>query len=139
MAGKGFPPKPPGARARRNRNGAAQRIPREIAAQPRLPKTMPDGEPWPRATRTWWARWRSSALAAGFSDLEWSELMVAALLHGHVWRGDLKVAGELRLRVSKFGVTAEDRLRLHLEFDDEPTSSPSSPERRSGLRLVDGS
>ena len=135
MAGRGPAPKPRGTRARRNRDVSPQRIRRVAAPQPKLPAKMPDGSPWPAATRAWWKRWASSPLADSLSALEWEELLIAAVLHGCFWHGDVKAAPELRLRVAKFGTTPEDRLRLRLEVDeDEPEPQPA-PRRK--LRLVE--
>lgn len=145
MAGHGPPPKDPSARARQN----AEPIPtREIrfqpGKQPALPSRMPGGFAWPPRTRAWWKMWAESALAETFTANDWSELLDTAVLHGEFWSGDSKVAGELRLRVAKFGATPEDRARLRIIFVEADTkeSAPSAPDRSrarySGLRVVDG-
>src|SRR5687768_3199702 len=100
MAGRGPLPKDPRDRVRTNR----PRIPfRTIIAppapQPPLPDHMPDGEPWPEQTIKWWAIWGPSPLAADFHETDWAFLLDTAVLHAMFWRGDTKVAGELRLRV----------------------------------------
>lgn len=43
-------------------------------------------------------------------------LLEAAFLHAKFWEGDLRLAGELRARVAKFGATVEDRLKLRIQF-----------------------
>ena len=73
-------------------------------------------------------------MAETFNALEWSELLAAAVLHGLFWSGDHRVAGELRLRVAKFGTTPEDRARLRLEFTDAEPEPVSQPARK--LRLI---
>jgi hypothetical protein len=71
---------------------------------------------WPAQTRKWWAMWADSPLSNDFTATDWSELLDTARLHADYWRGNLKVAGELRLRVAKFGATPEDRARLRISF-----------------------
>jgi hypothetical protein len=138
MAGKGPPPKPPNRRARRNSDPLPSREVHHAAApQPKLPAKMPDGSDWPAETRAWWRAWAKSPLAEGLTALEWHELLIAAVLHALYWGGDVRVASELRLRVGKFGMTPEDRLRLRIEFVPEEPEAPQT--RRRDLRLVDES
>lgn len=141
MAGKGLPPKDPERRARRNADPVAGTVlPFQKARQPALPA----GVSWPRQTRTWWAMWGKSAQAALMTATDWSFLQDTALIHKAFWEGDLTVAGELRLRVAKFGATLEDRARLRITFaeadagdrarpkGDQP-ARPSARERRGVL------
>ncbi|WP_254661280.1 hypothetical protein [Gordonia sp. UCD-TK1] len=102
--------------------------------QPGLPELMPSGEPWPVRTHEWWQMWADSPLAEDFTANDWSELLDAAVLHGEYWSGNVKVAPELRLRVSKFGATPEDRARLRIQFAqadeaDEKRRKPVSSAR----------
>lgn len=122
MAGHG--PAPTG-RATRN-SGGMRTITAEPVAQPTLPEfdvqIEIDGElvsqsfSWPERTREWWTMWADSPLSAEFTSTDWSELMDTALLHAKFWSGEIKLAGELRLRVAKFGATPEDRARLKIQF-----------------------
>lgn len=107
--------KPDDQRARRNKDVVALRlIEVQPTPQPELPN-LGDGEQWHVQTILWWHMWGQSELAADFTDAEWSYLTDTALLHTAFWNGDLKVAGELRLRAAKFGVTPEDRIRLRIQ------------------------
>ena len=150
MAGRGPTPKPAERRARRNADPVALRvIHAEPVEQPELPtiELEDDGEIaefcWPARTQEWWRMWRESPLSAEFTANDWSELLDTALLHARFWRGDVKLAGELRLRVAKFGATPEDRARLRITFaqadqaeERVPTSGASARERRAGTRRV---
>lgn len=153
MAGRGPAPKDPSRRARRNAEPSPLRV---ITAAPTLQPDLPefdlqvevDGElvsqsfSWPSRTREWWQMWADSPLSAEFTSTDWSELMDTALLHAKYWSGDHKVAGELRLRVAKFGATPEDRARLRISFaqadeaDEKRTTKPSRS-RNAGLKLAD--
>lgn len=141
MAGHGPAPKDPSKRARMNKDPMALRI---ITAEPMSQPDLPDFEievdgelvsfSWPTRTQQWWQMWADSPLSADFTSTDWSELMDTATLHARLWRGDHKVAGELRLRVAKFGATPEDRARLRITFaqaDDAEDKRPPAPSSRS--------
>jgi hypothetical protein len=102
--GRGPVPKDPRDRARRNAPPIPYRYIRSPASpQPPLPPSMPDGSDWPEQTRQWWRMWRDDSRSASFRPTDWAMLMDTAVLHGLYWRGDTKVAAELRLRVAKLG------------------------------------
>lgn len=147
MAGRGPAPKPANRRARKNKDPIGLKIVEsEPVPQPDLPKQMPNGEPWPQITRAWWRMWGRDPLAADFRATDWAELRDTAVIHGAYWSGDLKLAGELRLRTAKFGATAEDRARLRIQYaaadeaDEKRRSSKAGANARGvykGLRAVD--
>lgn len=126
MAGRGPAPKPREARARRNKDTVPLKIidlcnVKEV--QPALPDlTVPDtdGNPvpfvWPERTRQWWDMWAESPLSKDFTGADWDYLIDTALIHAQYWLGQVQLAGELRLRVAKFGQTPEDRQRLRIQF-----------------------
>ncbi|WP_208859319.1 hypothetical protein [Mycobacterium europaeum] len=116
----------------------------EPVEQPKLPPLMQawidsDGRErskriaWPAQTKKWWQMWADSPLSDDFTSTDWSELLDTARLHAEYWRGNLKVAAELRLRVAKFGATPEDRARLRIQFavaenaENRPASVGSVP------------
>jgi hypothetical protein len=151
MAGRGPAGKEPDKRARRNKEPAPLFVlPATPVEQPELPtfEIEVDGElrefRWPARTQQWWEMWGESPLTKNFTANDWSELLDTAMLHARFWRGDTKVAGELRLRTAKFGATPEDRLRLRIMFNmagDEPDQpgkdKPEDPPQYRGLRLAD--
>lgn len=117
-------PKTPDTRARRNKPAEL----RVIAALPVPQPPLPDGA-WSSRTVEWWKMWGESPLAAEFTATDWSELMDTAVVHSAFWAGDLKQAGELRLRVAKFGATPEDRARLKITF-----AAANEAEEKQGTR-----
>ena len=147
MAGRGPAPKPANRRARKNKEPIGLKIVEsDPVPQPELPKRMPNGEPWPQITRAWWRMWGRDPLAADFRATDWAELRDTAVIHGAYWSGDLKLAGELRLRTAKFGATAEDRARLRIQYaaadeaDEKRRTSKAGADVRGvykGLRAVD--
>ena len=76
---------------------------------------------WHPMTKKWWEGWRKSPQATRMlTEPDWYFLLDTALMHHMMWEnGRWDFASEVRLRVAKFGATPEDRLRLHLEIDEE--------------------
>lgn len=142
MAGRGFASSDPTRRVHRS---AAEKSVRtfQIAPcpQPSLPWALPGGDEWPKETLAWWDNWGEQPQAAEFSATDWDALAEAAVLHARFWQGDLKVAAELRLRVAKFGATAEDRARLRIQFASADKAEADTPnpvlDRFSHLRVVE--
>ncbi|MFJ6547445.1 hypothetical protein [Microbacterium sp. NPDC091676] len=132
MPGKGRPPKNPAQRARRNKDVVELRVVEiQPTAQPKLPTIYFDalgkdkqGETtvvkkrftWPKTTQDWWAMLARHPLAVEFTELDWAYLAETAMIHAQFWKGDVKLAGELRLREAKYGFTPEDRARLRMSF-----------------------
>jgi hypothetical protein len=102
---------------------------------------LPEDYAWHPRTVAWWQTWRESPMAQAFTAADWDFLLDTARLHSELWAGQLGVAAELRLRVSKFGASPEDRLRLKLKIDEdaqeavEPEQSLSA-DRKARLRAV---
>lgn len=151
MAGKGPVPKDPATRVRRNGGGAQMRVIEVTAAiQPELPDRWVivdygmagkkrEQVSWPTATRQWWDMWALSPLATQFTSTDWSELLIAALIHAEVMDGNYKLAAELRQRTAKFGTTPEDRARLKIQFamaDD--AEERTADRRRASMRSKPG-
>lgn len=139
MSGMGPAPKDPSKRARRNIDPIPLRvITAEPTQQPDLPsfEVEVDGEltefTWPARTQEWWQMWADSPLSAEFTSTDWNELLDTALLHAAYWRGELKLAAELRLRVAKFGATPEDRARLRITFAQANEAENKAPVTRPG-------
>lgn len=120
MAGKGPAPKPAAQRRRRNLDIVQTEMitQDDVIRGPELPETFE----WHSRTEIWWDTWRNSAQSITFTDTDWDFLIDTALLHTKFWNGE-NVGAELRLRVSKFGATPEDRLRLRLQIENEPEQS----------------
>lgn len=157
MAGRGPAPKEPSRRARTNKDSVTMRvIHAEPAPQPELPEfdlqVEVDGQVqgkrflWAVRTREWWRMWGESPLSAEFTSTDWSELLDTAVIHSKFWNGCTSLAGELRLRVAKFGATPEDRARLRIVFAaaDEAEGKRtgeegggSAKDRYKGLRLAE--
>lgn len=137
MPGHGPRPKPADQRARTNSDPlGVTALNLRAAPQPKLPtppRWLRGG--WPKATRAWWATWGQAAQAELFTQTDWDYLLDTALIHAQLWSGDPKVAAELRLRVAKFGATAEDRARLRYVATEKPDGDQSSNGR--GAKVVD--
>lgn len=147
MAGRGPAPKDPSRRARVNKDPIPARVVHVERATPQdLPDDLlPDGEVWHPATLRWWRRWCESPLAEDLPEVDWSELEACAVLHHqYMQKRSFALAGELRLRMAKFGATPEDRARLRIQVadadeKDEKRASKagtSAKERYAKLRVL---
>lgn len=132
MAGRGPAPK----RERSRPNDTARRqaeftnlVVDGVVRGPELPPVVQ----WSDRTQAWWETWRVSPLAQAFIEADWDFLLDTALLHNELWSGNTGVAAELRQRVSKFGATPEDRLRLRLEVSKDVEDAPK-PQRMTNDR-----
>lgn len=127
MAGRGSSPSQDPVR--RNKENTAERtklVAGDAPVGPDLPEgVLPDGDDWHQMTRGWYEHWRTSPQASRMlSAPDWDFLLDTALLHHIMWtKGRWDFAGEVRLRVAKFGATVEDRLRLKAEIV-EPEQFP---------------
>lgn len=150
----GPPPKDPNQRARRNKDpnpttvlqrGMAKPfpLPQELRACAGFKASDPCCPQHVR-TRAWYRTWTTSPQAAEWLATDFLALLDTAYLVHKFYGGDTFVASEIRLRVSKWGATAEDRMRLRMTLapvDDEPGHAPSARARgrarREYLSLVD--
>lgn len=134
MAGNGPPPKPSDQRARRNKDVIPLKL---VHREPEQQPELPPGVEWHMQTVLWWLIWGQDPLSDEFGALEWAYLAETALLVNAFWKGDFRVASELRLRAAKFGVTPEDRARLRIQVvtaqnvEDERAAKGSLPSSRS--------
>jgi hypothetical protein len=139
MSGKGRVPKAELSRADRSVQRAAEFVPVTADGVLRGPD-LPDTIPWTVQTAKWWLTWRRSPQAQTFTESDWDFLLDTAMLHQEFWSGSLSVAGELRLRVGKFGATPEDRMRLRLQVTAEDAavkaSRPVDSDRKARLVAV---
>lgn len=135
MAGRGPVPKPNAVR----RNKQPERTQLVASTHPRGPE-LPKGvlpvdrrsgerETWNAQTKKWWGHLRRSPQANLIqSDVEWDYLLDTALMHHTMWeKGRWEFANEIRMRLAKFGITPEDRLRLRVEIA-EPSGAPNGSE-----------
>jgi len=101
---------------------------------------LPDDFDWHPMTVHWWDTWRHTPWAKDWSEVEWAHLLDTAMLHSLMWMGDHRLAGEIRLRVSAYGVTASDRERLRIKLDEHLPEAAVEPHmtanRRERLQLL---
>ena len=138
--------KDPAQRARRNPESRPfQVMELKPVPQPPLPSGFPyDGKrfKWPQITKDWWTHWAPevSPLTQGFTQHDWDYLLDTAVLHAKHWLGlDAKAAGEMRQRLSRFGVTPEDRARLRIILVDANTKEEETRvanERNSKISIT---
>lgn len=147
MSRTGPPPKDPSTRARRNKDVVQLRVVDATPVRrPELPnftvQVTIDGElvtqefVWPEMTRQWWAALDQHPLAREFIEADWSYLMETARVHAAFWLGDVRVAGELRMRESKYGFTPEDRIKLRISLAVATEAETRVAERQERRQAV---
>lgn len=132
MAGVGPPPKDRRARDRDNpvreivqSDGKLGGWPLPDDVLPLVPASRAEfpgqREEWHPMTVAWWDDWRRSPQSTRMmTGPDWRELLDTALLHHQMWMTGGKNserAGEIRMRVARWGATYADRLRLKWEVD----------------------
>ncbi|MEV6419050.1 hypothetical protein [Streptomyces sp. NPDC051662] len=78
--------------------------------------------------KRFWKTWSTAPQTAAWAETDWAELELTTKLVDGLFKGDLKLAGEIRQRVAKWGATVEDRSRLRMTFQkpgEEETAAPS--------------
>ncbi|MFI5877544.1 hypothetical protein ACIBAH_34945 [Streptomyces sp. NPDC051445] len=123
---RGPAPKPNAQR--RNVHEHAQEL--APAAQPgrELPRVL--GVTTGGAKR-FWKTWSTSPQTVHWVETDWAELEITTKLVDEFFKGDTKLAGEIRQRVSKWGATVEDRNRLRIKLE-EPENGSETGEPTDG-------
>ncbi|MEU6704734.1 hypothetical protein [Streptomyces wuyuanensis] len=112
-------PKPSPNAQRRNIHQHAQQL--DAGPQPgrELPKALGIST---GGAKRFWKTWASAPQTANWAETDWAELELTTKLVDGLFLGDLKLAGEIRQRVAKWGATVEDRARLRMTIDKDPES-----------------
>lgn len=141
MAGRGPAPKQNAVRRNKESTERTRLVASTRARGPELPKGVLPFDPrtkkretWNGRTKAWWAHLRRSPQANLIqSDVEWDYLLDTALMHHSMWqRGRWEFANEIRMRLAKFGITPEDRLRLRVEIADPSGAEDGSEPGATG-------
>ncbi|MFJ4093453.1 hypothetical protein ACIPYS_17885 [Kitasatospora sp. NPDC089913] len=109
-------PRPKENAVRRNKHAHAQ----ELAADAQPGRELPRGLGITTSgARRFWRTWATSPQSARWAETDWAELEITTKLVDALYQGDLKLAGEIRQRVAKWGATTEDRARLRISIEPE--------------------
>jgi hypothetical protein len=122
-------PKPKENAVRRNKHEHAQ----QLSASATEGRALPPGLGIKSAgARRFWRTWATSPQAGAWAETDWAELEITVKLVDAFYQGDVKLAGEIRQRVAKWGATTEDRARLRMSLEDpedqDQGDEPGTPE-----------
>lgn len=132
LAGQGALPKPPEQRVRRHKD---RRPAVDLEFQPAQQPALPDETEWCPHTLEWWAMLGRLPQAGLFGEGDWATLQDCALLHNAIWRdGQLRYCAELRLRLQRFGIDPESRLRLRMNYRTPDTGDDDQADHPPQLR-----
>ncbi|NEB42533.1 hypothetical protein [Streptomyces sp. SID14515] len=108
-------PKPKDNAVRRNKHEHAQ----TLSSSTTEGRALPPGLGIKTAgARRFWRTWATSPQAGSWAETDWAELEITVKLVDALYAGDVKLAGEIRQRVAKWGATTEDRSRLRMSIED---------------------
>ncbi|MGW3232461.1 phage terminase small subunit [Kitasatospora sp. NPDC001095] len=109
-------PQPKSSAVRRNKHPHAQEL--RAGAQPG--RELPRGLGIKTAgAKRFWRTWATSPQSVAWVETDWAELEITTRLVDALYQGDLRHAGEIRQRTSKWGATTEDRARLRMKIEDQ--------------------
>ncbi|MFJ7205625.1 hypothetical protein ACIQWR_19070 [Streptomyces sp. NPDC098789] len=77
--------------------------------------------------KRFWKTWASAPQTEDWMDTDWAELEIVTKIVDAFYLGDMKLAGEIRQRVGKWGATTEDRARLRMSFDKQDQAEAAGP------------
>lgn len=127
-------PTPKENAVRRNEHEYAVELSPEAQPGRPLPKTLPVST---AGAKRFWKTWSESPQSATWMETDWAELEITTLLVDELYKGETKLAGEIRQRVAKWGATNEDRARLRMKFEKQPEEDPESPSKGSEVPDMD--
>lgn len=105
------------------------------ASTPGIQPELPDDRFWLPGTLEWWAALADTPEAGNFTKLDWLHLGLAARIFDDFLQAPSRqLLDSLRLFLSKYGLSPEDRARLHVP---QPAPAPPPPEPGKPLRSRD--
>lgn len=130
---------------RRNKHEYATEISREARPGRELPTFL---KGLCAGAKHYWKTWSTAPQTEGWLETDWEFLIHTTLLVDAYFKGDVKVAGEIRQRESKLGGTGEDRARLRMKLEPKkaqegsemPSQVPSEVDMDAELyKMLNGS
>lgn len=145
MGGRGFPPKAPELRARRNARMPGRTLPTAEQSESRdVPELPPRkrGRWHPEAIRWWETAWRSPMASEWLAADMRGGLLRLLDLWDAWWKAKssserLDIAKELRLQETGFGLSPLDRKRLEWEVDRREDAAPVPEDKRRAVGAPD--
>lgn len=121
---RGPAPKPNAVR--RNVHEYAQGLSVEPQPGRELPKALGIKS---AGAKRFWRTWSMAPQTVHWIETDWAELELTCKLVDGLYLGDLKLAGEIRQRVAKWGATVEDRNRLRMTIESENPEEAEKPSK----------
>lgn len=77
--------------------------------------------------RRFWKTWASAPQTQHWAETDWAELEITVKLVDAFYAGDVRLAGEIRQRVGRWGATTEDRARLRMGVEQQLSEETKEP------------
>ncbi|MER5441137.1 hypothetical protein [Streptomyces sp. NPDC002790] len=87
--------------------------------------------------KRFWKTWASAPQTEHWLETDWAELELTTKLVDAFYQGDVKLAGEIRQRVGKWGATTEDRARLRMNFDKQAEEEAQKAAQEASTSSMD--
>lgn len=87
--------------------------------------------------KRFWRTWASAPQTEHWLETDWAELELTTRLVDAFYQGDVKLAGEIRQRVGKWGATTEDRARLRMNFDQQAREEAAKAAQEASTSSMD--
>lgn len=101
---------------------------------PRMPKTQPNGEPWPPTARRWWKTISTMPHCVLWQASDWCFVEETLQIVAALSQGQTSLAREVRYREAMLGVTVDSRRNLRIRYVDP---APVQDEEIGVVRLDD--
>jgi len=127
-------PAPKENAVRRNRHEYETEISTEAQPGRELPRGLGIST---SGAKRFWKTWSTSPQSATWLETDWAELEITTVLVDQLYKGDYKLAGEIRQRVAKWGATNEDRARLRMKLENKDEEGSEKPSEGSDVPDMD--
>ncbi|MFD7336656.1 hypothetical protein ACFV98_11715 [Streptomyces violascens] len=87
--------------------------------------------------KRFWKTWASAPQTEHWLETDWAELELTTRLVDAFYQGNVRLAGEIRQRVGRWGATTEDRARLRMNFDQQAEQEAAQAAQEATTDLDD--
>ncbi|WP_232543919.1 hypothetical protein [Streptomyces buecherae] len=87
--------------------------------------------------KRFWRTWAAAPQTRHWLETDWAELELTTRIVDAFYQGDVRLAGEIRQRVGRWGATTEDRARLRMNFDKQADEEATKAAQEASNSSVD--
>ncbi|MEV0445278.1 hypothetical protein AB0I46_40855 [Streptomyces spectabilis] len=87
--------------------------------------------------KRFWKTWSTAPQTQHWLETDWAELEITTRLVDSFYQGNVRLAGEIRQRVGRWGATTEDRARLRMDFNQQTEQEAAAAAQEATRDLDD--